>query len=476
MADCRWPTAAPRIVIVGAGISGLATAYHLQGLLPRADITILEAGSRPGGTIWTERHDGFQFEVGANGFLDNKRSTLDLCEALGIRGELIPAHDAAKRRFLFHKDRLHLLPEGVASFLCSPLLGWRSKWAILTERFRGPCRTSTQESVYDFIARRTTSEVADVLGDALVTGIFAGDARRLSMSCSFPRICEMALGRSLTAGMKAAARKRQAEAKARGEPYRRSSQLLSFQGGLRRLIERLCETPRRPPQLGVRVRQIARFGEHWRIHADHREPFTADIVILACPAYRQAEMLSNFDGELARCVAEIPYAPVVVLALGFRSEDLRRPADGFGFIVPQRLRRDILGVQWCSAIFPDRAPPGHTLMRVMAGGWHRPDVLEWDDARLLAAVRAELKTVMQVEAPPVFQQIVRWPRAIPQYEIDHPMRIAEIERLAGRHQGLLLTGNAYHGVALNDCTEQALHLAERVAELAGQNADSGEAS
>src|SRR5438309_11187960 len=127
----------PRIVIVGAGISGLALGYRLRQVLPNADITLLEADARPGGKIWTERHDGFRVEVGPNGFLDSKPATLDLCRDLGLGGELIAASEASrKNRFLFFDNRLQKLPGGPFGLLTTRLLRWRGKYDLIGEMFR----------------------------------------------------------------------------------------------------------------------------------------------------------------------------------------------------------------------------------------------------------------------------------------------------------------------------------------------------
>ncbi len=462
--------AMPQFVVVGAGISGLATAFHLQERLPKAEITVLEAAGRPGGTIWTERIEGFQVEVGANGFLDTKPSTLQLCEQLGIRDRLISASDAAQHRYLFLDGRLLKLPEGLWSFLRSPLLSWRSKWAIFRERSVKPRADDVDESVHDFIARRTTPEVAEVFGDALVTGIYAGDPHLLSMGAAFPRIVEFERRHgSILAGMRHAAKVRRAQAEARGETYDGGGRLLSFREGLRLLIETLSVRLRRPPLLGVRVRHIARESledsARWIVQGDGQDRWTADAVLLVCPAFGQAELLQNVDPRLAEQIGGIAYSPAIVVALGYRREQVPHSLEGFGYIAPQRARRDILGVQWCSSIFPERAPEGMVLLRAIAGGWHRHDIMTWDDRRLLEAVRKEIKLAMGIEAPPVFQHIVRWDKAIPQYHLGHAERVALIERQAATHPGLFLTGNAYHGVALNDCTEQAERVAARIADF-----------
>jgi oxygen-dependent protoporphyrinogen oxidase len=153
---------------------------------------------------------------------------------------------------------------------------------------------------------------------------------------------------------------------------------------------------------------------------------------------------------------------VAVVGLGFRAADVPGRLDGFGYLSRQRDRRDVLGVQWCSSIFPERAPPGMVLVRALCGGWNRADVVDWDDERLSAAVRAELAGVLGIRAAPVLCHVVRWDRAIPQYHVGHLRRVGGIEEGLGRHPGLFLGGNAYRGVAVNDCVEQAGVLAQAV--------------
>jgi oxygen-dependent protoporphyrinogen oxidase len=201
---------------------------------------------------------------------------------------------------------------------------------------------------------------------------------------------------------------------------------------------------------------------NWIVHGEGRDCWPADAVVLACPAYDQAVILADIDLELARRVESIAYNKLAVVALGYRQSDVPFSLDGFGFIAPERTRRDILGVQWCSSIFPQRAPAGMVLLRAMCGGWNRPDVVSWDDNRLIQAVRAELRLSMSITAEPAFHSIIRWDKAIPQYRLGHLDQVTWIENRASQYPGLFLAGNAYHGVALNDCVEQADILAERV--------------
>jgi oxygen-dependent protoporphyrinogen oxidase len=237
----------------------------------------------------------------------------------------------------------------------------------------------------------------------------------------------------------------------------------SFREGLGLLINTLTQRLPTPPELGVEITLVHKNSDGtWGILARDNRTWIAEALVLACPAYQQAALLDRVDQRLADDIGGIAYAAIIVVGLGFRKEDVPVSLDGFGYIAPQRTRRDVLGVQWCSSIFPGRAPEGAVLLRAMAGGWHRPEMMTWDDDRLLLAVRSELRLALCIDAAPVFHEIIRWPRAIPQYHLGHLERVKRIEDRLAVHHGLFLTGNAYHGVALNDCTEQSGQLTDKI--------------
>jgi oxygen-dependent protoporphyrinogen oxidase len=462
----------PHVVIVGAGLSGLSLAFRLRRLRPDVSITVLEKNSRAGGNIWTERRDGFTVECGPNGFLDAKPSTLQLCRELGLGDKLIAASEASrKNRYLFWNDKLRALPSSFWSFVTSPLLSWRGKLNLILEKYRRrPANLEGDESVDAFARRRAGREAAEIFADALVTGIHAGDPKLLSINAAFPRVAqfEREFG-SVSRGFSAAARKRREEAKARGEPAPPPGRMWSFRDGLRVLAEALREQCGATFVSGVQAKSVLHDSafQKWLVHGEGNDSWTADAVVLICPAFEQAALLADLDPILSASIAAIPYNRIAVVALGYRREDIPINPDGFGYIAPQSTRRDLLGVQWCSSIFPDRAPPGMVLWRALCGGWHRGEMVDWDESRLVAAVREELRVAQKVEAAPVFVHIVRWPLAIPQYTLGHLDRIASIEERSRQHTGLFLGGNAYHGVAMNDCTEQAELLAGRIAAFLG---------
>ncbi len=457
-----------KILIVGAGISGLSVAYRLQQQAPDAEIMLLEQDQRPGGTAWTLRENGFQLEIGPNGFLDNKPTTVGLCQEVGLKERLLAGSEAAaKNRYLFLGEGLHMLPGSFGAFIRTRLLSFRGKIGFLLERFRKLSHKENDESIADFARRRAGKEVADVFADALVTGIFAGDPELLSLRSCFPRIAalERTYGSVLKGFAKEAGRRRM-EAMAKGEVYQRPGKMWSFREGMRLLPETLVASLKKPPAYGISVRHIEKQGDParpvWHVHAEGSDAWQANAVVLTCPAHQQGGMVDAVDVGLAEEIAGISYNRVAVVGMGFRRADVPGTLDGFGYIAPQRTRRDVLGVQWCSSIFPVRAPEGAVLLRAMCGGWHRAEMVGWEDERLLAAVRTELHLAMGISAAPIFQKIIRWDRAIPQYHVGHQDRLSRIGERLRHHPGLFLGGNAYRGVALNDCTEQGAVLAGEV--------------
>jgi protoporphyrinogen/coproporphyrinogen III oxidase len=455
---------------VGGGISGLALAYRLGQEAPDAKIHVLEEGDRVGGKVWSERKNGFLIEHGPNGFLDSKSSTLELCRSLGLGNALVPASDAARQnRYLFRGHGLERLPNSFMAFLRSPVLGWRGKASILAERFRPPSRTTEDESIDAFVRRRLGAEVAVDLADAFVTGIFAGDPKLLSLPAALPRLAALEREHgSIFRGMSSGKRQRRREARRQGVPLPGPQRMWSFPNGLRTLVDGLAAQLREPPQLLTRVNGLVPPGQdrtNWLVALQGRNVGSADVVALTCPAFEQSRLVRAFDIDLAERIGAISYTPVIVAALGYRQADVPRSLDGFGYLTPQRLRRDVLGVQWCSSIFPERAESGCVLVRALCGGWNRQDIAGWDDERILGAIREELRQALGVSAVPVFSQVIHWPKALPQYHLGHQERVAWIMQRSRRYPGLFLAGNSYGGVSLNDCTERAQELACQIAQF-----------
>jgi oxygen-dependent protoporphyrinogen oxidase len=445
-----------KIAVVGGGISGLATAYFLFNRDKRLDIVVLESDSRAGGKIWTERTDGFLCEKGANGFLDNKPKTLDLCSELGITP--LRSSDNAKKRYIFSDGILNALPESPPSFLKSKLISWPGKLRMIYEIIapKGPA----DETVSDFIMRRLGKEALDKLIDPMVSGVFAGDPYRMSIKSSFPRIKELEqeYGSLIRALIKIKKESKKGGAQVSVAP---GGRLTSFQDGAETIISALVEKLEGRVKTGISVRGLERTGDIYQVHTSGGV-FTADAVVLASPAHSSADILKDFDSELSGALSEIPYPPVSVVCFGYKKEKVKHTLDGFGFLIPHREGRRILGTLWDSSIFPNRAPKGRVLLRTMVGGSQSPELAMLDDDRLVRAVFDELKPIVSLGTEPDMVRIYRWEKAIPQYIAGHGERLAFIDERLKSCPGLYITGNAYHGVGINDCVENSSKISERI--------------
>ena len=448
-----------RVVVVGGGVAGLATAFELRSADPGGtEVTVLEAASRTGGNLETDQSSGFICEHGPNGFLDNAPDTLDLVRRLNLTGRLLPSDDAARRRFLYRGGRLHRLPENPAAFLGSRVLSLPGRLRVLWEPF-ARARPEGDETIDAFAARRIGTEAAGVLVDSMVSGVFGGDARTLSLRASFPKMWEMETAHgSLVRAMLARRGQRPGESSS----VTPRGRLTSFAGGVQDLVDALTTSLSPGVRTNTRVTSLARRGECWQVALSNGEQLEADVVVLAGGAAPAAAIVAGLDASLAATLAAIPSAPLAVVALGFDRRTLDHPLDGFGFLVPRGEQLPLLGALWDSSIFPNRAPEGFALVRVMLGGARDPERVANADDRLVAAARDGLATTMGLRAAPVWTRVVRYPIGIPQYTVGHLERVAAIDASLARLPGLFVTGNSFRGVSINACVTDAKAVAARV--------------
>jgi oxygen-dependent protoporphyrinogen oxidase len=459
-----------RVAIVGGGIAGLAVACALRARSApgEIDLTLYEKSDRCGGNLRSERTNGFLCEWAANGFLDNSPPTLDLARAVGLEPNLLRSNDAARRRFIFRHRRLHAIPADPVRFAGSGMLSWRGKLRVMGEPFARP-RPPVDESIHEFASRRIGREAAEIMVDSMVSGIFAGDARRLSLKACFPKMWDMetqygGLVRALAAKQWSRRRERRSANVPMGSP---AGTLTSFREGIEELPRALATSLgdsvcREAPATGL----ILANGR-LQLSVRERGGGPADAVVLAGPALQSAVLVASLDEYLAHHLADIETAPIVVVCLGYDAAGVERERgalDGFGFLIPRGQGPRTLGVLWDSSIYTNRAPEGAALMRVMLGGARDRGVLNLSDAEVLNVVRSDLKETMELARPPDFVKIIRHRVGIPQYTIGHLDRLARIEDRLSRIPGLYLAGNSYYGPSINSCIAEAGPLADRVLE------------
>ncbi|RNC67697.1 MAG: protoporphyrinogen oxidase [Desulfuromonadales bacterium] len=458
-----------KTIVVGGGISGLATAYLMRKQAEEAgielDVTLLEKEERLGGKIWSIKGDGYLCEWGPNGFLDSKPQTLDLCRDLGAAAQLLRSNDNARKRFIYSGGLLNRLPENGPSFLQSKLISWPGKLRLAMEPFIPKRDDGVDETLASFGRRRLGEEALQKLIAPMVSGIFAGDPETMSLVSCFPRIAELErdYGSLVKAMIKLAKKKKQevAQGKAVASAAGPGGVLTSFRNGIQELTDILAETLG-PATIvsGQGVTGLSK-GESspWRLQTESID-IDADAVVLATPAFATAEILQGIDGGMGATLREIPYASMTVVCFGYERERISHDLNGFGYLIPKGDGMNTLGTLWDSSIFENRAPEGKVLLRSMLGGACFPEYVNLSDEEVTRRVKADLKTIMGISAEPSFSRIFRHPQAIPQYTVGHGRRLAALEERAAAHPGLFLTGNSYRGIGLNDCVAAANRTAE----------------
>jgi protoporphyrinogen/coproporphyrinogen III oxidase len=475
-------TTPPRIAVIGGGISGLAAAHRLRKLLPRAELRLFEAGERLGGPLHTLRSGDSLLEQGADSFLIKTPWALDLCRELGLADQLIPTNEHHRRALVVRDGKLLPVPDGfvlmrpqnLPAMLRSPILSLAGKLRLLAEPLmRAPAAVQDpdyDESVASFATRRLGRETYERLVQPLVAGIFVADAHRLSLAATFPEFlaAEREFG-SLWRSVRAGKSKNKAEdgdaAGAKPQAAARYGQFVTLRGGLSTLVAALAGSlGDHVVQLRTRVDGVSRSGPR-RFHvasAKHSESALFDGVILATSTSRSSNMLGELDAELAERLSRIEYASSAVVTLVYRRDQIGRPLDGFGAVVPTIENRPMIAASFLNVKFPHSVAPDHAVIRVFCGGVLRPELVHRDDAWLIEMATLELAELIDARGKPVETHVARWVHSMPQYEVGHLELVKEIEHRTATHHGLQLCGSGYRGVGIPQCVQSGQGAAERL--------------
>ncbi len=435
------------IVIIGAGISGLTIAYWLKK--SGYDVTVLEQTGRTGGSIQTEKTGGFLIDLGPNSTLETSQKLTQLISDLGLDHEKVYASSTASNRYIVKRGALIRVPAGPLGFFKTPLFSPMAKIRLLKEPFI-PRTRAADISLADFVRRRLGSEILDYAINPFVAGVYAGDPERLSTPAAFPKLfaLEQNYG-SLIRGAFLGTRER----KKRGEVAKDRARLFSFRAGMQTLTDRLTAKLEEEIITGVTIDRISRSGKGFELSISSKGKFTKRVtgkLVLSVPAGSMAQLLRDLSPKASGLFKQIDYPPVAVVFMGFKAEDVGREPDGFGFLVPEVEKLEILGSIWSSTIFPARAPDGYVAFTTFVGGTRQPHLTETSEEDLIERVVRNLQPLVKLKAKPVFTRVKVWKKAIPQYNMGYGSIQKTFESLQSEIPGLYFAGNLQRGISVGD--------------------------
>ena len=462
---------AKKIVIIGGGISGLATAYSLEERAKRegksVSITLLEKKNQIGGNILTERVGDFLIEGGPDCFLSEKPWAIQLCEKLGIADRLLCTNDEYRKTYIYWKGRLRELPEGIMlmiptrfiPLLKSNLFSLAGKFRMGMELFIPKRKSGGDESLSEFVRRRLGQEIVERVAEPLVAGVHAENPDTMSIKSRFPRFVQMEeeYG-SLIKGM--LTKRRRMLNSENGKP--KWTMFMTLKNGLDELPLTIVKALKMTTIItNKEVSEINKVSGY-KIYLKNGDTIDADVVIFATPSYETGRLLRVLNSSISDQLITIPYVSTATISLAYKKDSISHPMNGFGFLVPRVENRRIMGASWVSRKFSYRTPDDSILIRCFIGGSRNEELVSLDDKDMLKMIKEELKDIMGISAEPILTRIYRWEKAMPQYTIGHDERVSRIEESILKYPDIFVTGSAYRGGGISECIKNAQLTAESV--------------
>jgi oxygen-dependent protoporphyrinogen oxidase len=432
------------IVVVGGGITGLAAAF--EAARRRVACLVLESSPAPGGLIRTERTGGFTIDAGPDSLLAQKPAAIELCDDLGLSGQLMTTRKP-RTAYVLRDGRLHALPSpsvlGIPTSLAAlgryDLLGWPARLRVALEPLI-PEPSQDDESVAAFFRRRFGAATVDLIAEPLLGGIHAGDIEQLSMRSVFPRLVHAAqqpggVTRSLS-----------------GAPRNDTGMFRALRGGMADLIVAIVKAlPAGAVRTNSPVTRIERAASGWTVTAGG-DRVDASAVIVSAPAHAAAALLRPLDAEAARLCDAVPYASTASIALGWKRRDVSHPLAGSGFVVARRHNHvRITACTWVSSKWDHRAPADHVLLRAFAGGTHDPGAVDLDDEALIDMTVRDLTPLLGISAAPMLTRVFRSRNAGAQHQVGHGARMAALAHRIAALPGLFVAGSGFESIGIPDC-------------------------
>jgi oxygen-dependent protoporphyrinogen oxidase len=451
-----------KIAVLGGGLTGLTAAWRVAAA--GHSVRLLESGHRLGGPVRTESIEGWMVEAAPNSFRGTSPQMRSMLGELGLDAEWIDPDPIAKNRYVAMGSSLVAIPAASSpkDFLASPLLGMGAKIRVASEVTIKPKVRKEDVSVADFAREHFGDQVLERLGQPLVSGIWAGDAERLSLRHAFPQAweAERTTGSILKALADAGRRRRE-------QGLASAQEAVSFRSGMQALPDALASRiPAGSVELNAEVRSILP-GTRSRWCVTWEGPGGAaseefDWVLAALPGHRLSRLEIGSDGGRPLSgLGEIEYPPVASVFVGYRRDQVEHPLDGFGALVPAVDKRTILGVIFTSSLFPGRAPKGHVALTALAGGALNPGIAGLSSGKLTDMVCGDLGALLGARGKPAFVRHNLLPKGIPQYNLGYERHLGTMTECENAHPGVVIGGSVRDGIAIPECLASGAAMAKR---------------
>ncbi len=448
-----------KIAIIGAGISGLSLgSWLVKNHFPKKQISIFEASADCGGVIDTSLEKDYLVESAAAFFTNKKLSIHRLCLFLGLDKDIILSTPETNLRYIYYNNRLNKIGANLLNFFLFSL-NTRDKIYLFKNLLKlQKKKPKKDESIKEFFIRQVGLNFFCNLIDPVISGIYAGDLSQLSIKACFPEFIkyEKFYG-SLLRGLR----------KKKSQPG-----VLSLKHGMKHLTESMFKYLGDRIEVEMKLKEIILPQKKSNQSLDREKTICVfqdgkslafDRVILSIPAYSAAQVLKKTP--IAKKLKKISYVPLVVCALGFEKNAIPKSLKGFGLLVPAHISKDFLGAHFPCNIFPDyRCNKESFLVQAYAGGYRNPDLISWEDKKILKSVTHSLSRFANIDKPFNYSKIIRYEKAIPQYQMEHLSILKAIENFSEQYP-LHFHNNSYYGVGISDCVENSEKLSLKLVKL-----------
>jgi len=450
-----------KIVVVGAGISGLTTAYLL--FKDGYDVVILEQKDKVGGSIETVNSEGFLFDRGPNSGLETTPLIQQLIKDLNLADQFVYANREGNKRYILKNEQLHALPMSPPTFLKTNLFSNKAKLRLIAEPFVGKSKDGYYQSIAEFVTRRLGKEFLDYAINPFVAGVYAGRPEELSVKSAFPKLyaLEEDYGGIILGSIRSIRKRKKSK-----EVSKQSAKMFSFKDGMKVLPEAIAEKLGSRVSTNVEVTSIRRTadGNYGISYKDGNQNLTllADTVLSTIPAYKAADLFGHFDEKLIKHLNEIYYPPVLVVYLVYDRSAVGQLLDGFGFLIPEKEEKSFLGAIWSSVIFPNRSDETKAAFTLFIGGSRDAGFVDDVEQMVIDRARREFEIIMNISAEPVAVSKRFWQKAIPQYNLGYVEHENFFDHFEKDNKGIILGGNYRGGISVGDCIKNAEVVANKI--------------